>query len=85
MHHAINNVNSNADVSFELEALLIRYGVKITSLDVRNRIPLHYAFIKIGKRNISKHIDPIETVTSLLSSKKFDVNIQGFLLFFYIF
>ncbi len=47
-HHAVNVANSNADASFELESLLLRFGGDVNALDTRNRTPLHYAFVKIG-------------------------------------
>lgn len=70
MHHAVNEANVTADASFELEQLLINRNAKINALDLRNRTPLHYAFVKIGKPFENSPIDPIETVSSYLSTNK---------------
>ena len=76
LHHAVNGSNSNADASFEMESLLLRFGADVNALDNRKRTPLLYAFVKIGKPFDISHIDPVETVTSLCGVKGCDVNIK---------
>eukprot|EP01015_Nassula_variabilis_P014894 TRINITY_DN2238_c0_g1_i11.p1 TRINITY_DN2238_c0_g1~~TRINITY_DN2238_c0_g1_i11.p1 ORF type:complete len:265 (-),score=59.32 TRINITY_DN2238_c0_g1_i11:52-846(-) len=76
LHHAVNVANSNADASFELESLLLRYGADVNTIDKRHRTPLHYAFVKIGHPFEKSSIDPVETVTSLLGVKGCNVNIR---------
>ena len=66
LHIAVNNAETSADASFDMEALLIRQGANVNAIDKRGRTPLHYAFVKIGKPFNQEEIDPIETVTSLL-------------------
>lgn len=54
-----------SDASSELEELLIENGAKLFERDCRGRLPLHYAFVKIGYHKDTTHNDPIELVTTL--------------------
>lgn len=67
MHHCVNSADCTANTSFEIEELLIQNNARLNITDNRGRIPLHYAFVKIGKPFDSSKIDPIETVSSLLA------------------
>ena len=67
LHWAINNSSHSADASYELEETLLKYGTKVNQIDERGRVPLHYAFVKIGKPFDRSMVDPIETVANLLS------------------
>jgi len=67
LHWAVNNANSNADASNEIENYLLSNGVDYNKLDIRSRTPLHYAFVKIGSPFLTSQIDPIETVSNILS------------------
>lgn len=65
LHHAVNMSSTTADATFETEQCLIDLGVNINQLDKAGRLPLHYAFTKIGNPKDTDQIDPIETVSSL--------------------
>ena len=65
MHHAINVNTSGTDASFEIEEYLISKGVDINALDYKNRTPLFYALIKMGKLFETSEIDPFETISNL--------------------
>lgn len=47
LHHAINMSSATADATFETEQFLIDRGVDINLRDIKQRVPLHYAFVKI--------------------------------------
>jgi len=67
LHFAVNSSTNSTDSSFELEEYLLSQGANVNARDVRQRVPLHYSFVKIGGvkyRNVDK-TDPIETVSSL--------------------
>lgn len=66
LHHAVNVANADADASFEMESLLLQFKADINILDKNHRIPLHYAFVKIGKPFENSMIDPVETVSSIM-------------------
>lgn len=65
--HLICNADSGeTDVSTEtLEYLLLRNADPYVK-DCRGRLPLHYAFVKIGSHKNIKPIDPVAVVTVLL-------------------
>ena len=65
LHHAVNMSSATADATFETEQTLIDLGVDINARDCRDRVPLHYAFVKINNWQNKSGIDPIETVSSL--------------------
>jgi hypothetical protein len=44
---------------------LIDLGIDFNKKDVRNRTPIHYAFVKIKDYKNKSQCDPIETVSSL--------------------
>ena len=44
-------------------------------VDDRGRVPLHYAFVKIGDHNNRSAIDPIETVSSLCAIKDLQIEV----------
>ena len=48
LHFAVNMSSATADATFETEQLLIDLGVNINTRDKHGRVPLHYAFVKIG-------------------------------------
>ena len=50
LHEAINMSSAGADATFETEQLLIDLGVDINKKDKFDRVPLHYAFVKIEDR-----------------------------------
>ena len=76
LHIAMNVSEATADASFDMESLLLLYKADINALDCRNRTPLHYCFIKIGKSRDMQQIDPIEAVSSACSLRDIQVNIQ---------
>ena len=76
LHHAINMSSATADATFETELFLIENGVNINLRDVNNRVPLHYAFVKIDNWNDATQIDPIETVSSLCGIKGLEIDVQ---------
>lgn len=50
LHEAINMSSAGADATFETEQLLIDLGIDINKKDSFDRVPLHYAFVKIEDR-----------------------------------
>ena len=69
IHWAINLSNADADASNEIENCLLSSGGNLNAVDSRGRTPLHYAFIKIGDPFNALPIDPIETVSNIISRK----------------
>ena len=69
IHWAINLSNSDADASNEIENCLLSSGGDLNAIDLRGRTPLHYAFVKIGNPFNNSAIDPIETVSNIISRK----------------
>jgi ankyrin repeat protein/predicted DNA-binding WGR domain protein len=76
MHWAVNLSNADADASNEIENALINSGGDLNLVDGRGRVPLHYAFIKIGDPFATSNIDPIETVSNILSRKNIKVDVR---------
>ncbi|XP_067682285.1 poly [ADP-ribose] polymerase tankyrase-like [Haliotis asinina] len=67
-HLAINSNNGASDTSTDLEEYLLEKGADVFAKDIRERLPLHYAFVKIGRHRDGSTVDPIE-LCSLLTSK----------------
>ena len=44
--------------------------------DCHGRVPLHYAFVKIGDYANCSQIDPIETVSSLCAISDLEIEVQ---------
>lgn len=78
LHWAVNNATQGSDASNELENFLLSSGADPTALDINKRVPLHYAFVKIGKPFINSSTDPIETVSNILSREaaRKSINVQ---------
>ena len=49
LHYAVDTTTGGYEVVMEVEDLLIRHGADCGAVDIRGRIPLHYAFIKLGR------------------------------------
>eukprot|EP01105_Mastigella_eilhardi_P011727 TRINITY_DN2693_c0_g2_i10.p1 TRINITY_DN2693_c0_g2~~TRINITY_DN2693_c0_g2_i10.p1 ORF type:complete len:1603 (-),score=344.20 TRINITY_DN2693_c0_g2_i10:1449-6257(-) len=77
LHLTVNSSSLN-DTSFDIEDALINAGADINATDEHGRVPLHYAFIKIGHKNAfdTSKLDPIEEVANLLSVKELQVNVK---------
>lgn len=56
LHEAINMSSAGSDATFETEQLLIDLGVDINKKDNLNRVPLHYAFVKIADNQETRNI-----------------------------
>ena len=67
--------SATADATFETEQHLIDLGADINARDYVGRVPLHYAFVKIGTWQDTSQIDPIETVSSLCAQKHLDIDV----------
>jgi ankyrin repeat protein/predicted DNA-binding WGR domain protein len=76
MHWAVNLSNADADASKEVENALINSGGDLNLVDGRGRVPLHYAFIKIGDPFATSNIDPIETVSNILARKNVKIDVK---------
>ena len=76
LHIAFNVSDISVNASFDMESLLLLFKADINALDCRNRVPLHYSFIKIGKPDDIQQIDPIESVSSACSLGNIKVNVQ---------
>lgn len=70
MHLAVNFRAGETDTSYDVEDLLIESKAKLNIRDHRGRIPLHMAFVKIGKHSDTSFMDPIELVTTLIRAMK---------------
>ena len=57
--------SATADATFETEQILIDLGANYNHRDHLQRVPLHYAFVKLKNWKCALQIDPIETVSSL--------------------
>ncbi len=66
LHLAVNDSTDGADQALDLEMTLLRGGVDVHGADVRGRLPLHYAFVKIGRHGDSSRTDPIEVCSMLV-------------------
>ena len=75
LHFAVNMSSATADATFETEQLLIDLGVNINTRDKHGRVPLHYAFVKIGNWEDSSQTDPIETISSLCAQKTLEIDV----------
>lgn len=76
IHWAINLSNADADASNEIENCLLSSGGDLNAIDARGRTPLHYAFVKIGDPFNVSNIDPIETVSNIISRKHVLVDVR---------
>ena len=65
LHLAVNSREGGTDVHFDVEDHLLRSGAKTDIRDIRGRIALHYAFVKIGRHKDHSFLDPIELVALL--------------------
>ena len=76
LHYAINSSGKGSDSSNSIEKILLEAGSNVNTVDIRGRTPLHYAFIKIRNPFSSATIDPIQTVSTLVSRKGVNVNVR---------
>jgi ankyrin repeat protein len=79
MHWAINFSQSDADASNEIENTLVSFCRRegnMNMVDERGRTPLHYAFIKIGDPFAFTNIDPIETVSNIISRPNVKIDLR---------
>jgi ankyrin repeat protein/predicted DNA-binding WGR domain protein len=76
IHWAINLSNADADASNEIENCLLSSGGNLNAVDIRGRTPLHYAFVKIGDPFNISPIDPIETVSNIISRKGVQIDVR---------
>jgi ankyrin repeat protein/predicted DNA-binding WGR domain protein len=76
IHWAINLSNADADASNEIENCLLSSGGDLNAIDARGRTPLHYAFVKIGDPFNNSNIDPIETVSNIISRPGVKVDVR---------
>ena len=70
LHVAVNGSSDAADESLDLETILIAAGCDLAARDKRGRLPLHYAFVKVGRLADSSKMDPIEVVSTLLDASE---------------
>nr|XP_042896391.1 poly [ADP-ribose] polymerase tankyrase isoform X4 [Parasteatoda tepidariorum] len=68
LHLSVNASFSDSDSSYAIEECLLGFGARLDALDCRHRIPLHYAFVKIGRHSDATQIDPMELVVLLTGS-----------------
>ena len=76
VHWAINNSAADADASNEIENALLSSGGNLNAIDIKGRTPLHYAFVKIGQPLDYSPIDPIETVSNIISRQNVEVDVR---------
>ena len=50
LHYSVNCTTGGFETLTEVEDLLIKYGANTVALDLHERIPLHYGFVKMGNR-----------------------------------
>ncbi|TRY73067.1 hypothetical protein TCAL_13884 [Tigriopus californicus] len=75
LHLAINSSSDSADQALDLELTLLRSNVDVMTKDIRERYPLHYAFVKIGAHANHSRTDPIE-VCSMIVEAMADQNVD---------
>ncbi|KAF8788729.1 Poly [ADP-ribose] polymerase tankyrase like protein [Argiope bruennichi] len=68
LHLSVNSSKSDSDSTYAIEECLLGFGARLDALDCRHRIPLHYAFVKIGRPFDTDQIDPMELVVLLTGS-----------------
>ena len=68
IHVAINSGRDDADLSLDLESLLIKFGADVNALDDFQRTPLHYAFTSLENRHEASPTDPIQIVSILVEA-----------------
>ena len=68
LHNAVNSSSDSADQSLDLEIALLRNKCDIFAKDVRDRFPLHYAFVKVGKHTDHSRMDPIEVCSMIVEA-----------------
>lgn len=49
LHLSVNSSVSDSDSSYAIEECLLGFGAKADALDCRGRMPIRYAFTKIGR------------------------------------
>ena len=49
LHFAVNANSGHSDSSTEVEAYLLEQGADVFARDCRDRLALHYVFVKIGQ------------------------------------
>ena len=76
IHWSINLSNTDADASNEIENVLLSSGGDLNAVDNRGRTPLHYAFVKIGHPFDSSNIDPIESVSNIISRSNVNIDVR---------
>lgn len=50
LHYSVNCTTGGFETITEVEDVLIKYGANTVALDLHNRIPLHYAFVKMNSK-----------------------------------
>ena len=50
LHYSVNCTTGGFETLTEVEDVLIKYGANTVAQDLHKRIPLHYAFVKMGDR-----------------------------------
>ncbi len=68
LHLSVNGSTDDANEALDLEVALLRGGCRVAALDKRGRLPLHYAFVKVGRHRDSGRADPIEVVSLLVEA-----------------
>ena len=76
IHWAINFSNLDTDASNEIDNMLLNSGADLNAIDNRGRTPLHYAFVKIRSPFDTSNIDPIETVSNIISKPNVLIDVR---------
>jgi ankyrin repeat protein len=76
IHWAINFSNLDTDASNEIDNMLLSSDADLNAIDNRGRTPLHYAFVKINSPFKTSNIDPIETVSNLVSRQNIQIDVR---------
>ncbi|XP_022105519.1 tankyrase-like protein [Acanthaster planci] len=70
LHYSVNADTGSADTTTDVTEFLIEKKANVFVKDIRGRLPLHYAFVKMKKHRDSTQTDPIEIVMVLLEAMK---------------
>ncbi|XP_054722688.1 LOW QUALITY PROTEIN: uncharacterized protein LOC129232581 [Uloborus diversus] len=65
LHLSVNASSSDSDSSYAIEECLLGFGARADATDCRGRMPIRYAFTKIGNPFETSQIDPMELVVLL--------------------
>ncbi|XP_057309492.1 poly [ADP-ribose] polymerase tankyrase-like isoform X2 [Hydractinia symbiolongicarpus] len=77
LHYAVNATTGDYETLTEVENFLVDSGARRDLVDKFGRLPLHYAFTKMGRENDASAADPISIVNMLCDVNEKDLTAFG--------